>query len=102
MSGCTIEGCESSQAQGGGAVWVEGSGGVVLRDQTKLHRNHARDNTGAYRLLDSIHIETGGTLQYALPAPLAHYIDSARDGAWTADYRGAPLVRVRVIIRARG
>ena len=101
LSGCTIEGCESSQAQGGGAVWVEGSGGVVLRDQTKLHRNHARDNTGAYRLLDSIHIETGGTLQYALPAPLAHYIDSARDGAWTADYRGAPSLSLKAGVQYR-
>ena len=37
----------------------------------------------------------GGNATYALPAPLAHYVDLARDGAWAEDYAGRPALALR-------
>ena len=89
FSSSTFEGCIASEEQGGGAVWVELSGEVVLRERTLLHGNLA------VGLLDSIHIAAGGKLRYVLPAPLAHYIDLARDGLLTADYGGQPAIALK-------
>ena len=82
FSNCTFKGCIASEERGAGAVWVDLSGRVVLRERTLLHGSYAAG------LLDSIHIARGGELRYVLPAPLAHYIDLARDGLLTADYSG--------------
>ena len=35
-------------------------------------------------------------MQYVLPAPLAHYVDSARDGSWTLDYEHQPSLALGV------
>ena len=90
FSGCTFEGCSASEANGGGAVWVEGTGSVVLRERTHLRSNHAAGS------LDSIHVAGGGSVRYSLPAPLAHYVDSARDGLWTENYEGQPSLALSV------
>ena len=45
---------------------------------------------------DSIHVAGGGAVQYVLPAPLAHYVDSARDGLWTLDYERQPSLALGV------
>ena len=50
----------------GGAVKVEG-GSVVLANHTKLKRNRAGSG-------NSIMLQDGGKLSYALPAPLAHWV----------------------------
>ena len=86
FSRCTFKGCTASEETGAGAVWVEASGSVVLRERTLLRDNYAAG------LLDSIHIAVGGELKYVLPAPLAHYIDLARDGVMAADYRGRSAI----------
>lgn len=90
FSGCTFANSAASTAQGGGAVWVDAAGNVVLRERTRLHGNSAAGD------LDSIHIEAGGSATYVLPAPLAHYVDLARDGSWTADYEGQPALALKV------
>ena len=86
FSRCTFKDCTASEETGAGAVWVEPSGSVVLRQETLLHDNYAAG------LLNSIHVAVGGKLQYVLPAPLAHYIDLARDGVVAADYRGRSAI----------
>ena len=35
-------------------------------------------------------------MRYSLPAPLAHYVDSARDGLWTENYEGQPSLALSV------
>ena len=50
FSGCTFEGCSASEAQGGGALFVEG-GSVVLRQATHLRGNHAGGELESIRLL---------------------------------------------------
>ena len=86
FSSCTFKGCTASKETGAGAVWVEPTGSVVLRERTSLYDNYAAG------LLDSIYIAVGGELQYVLPAPLAHYIDLARDGQVAADYSGRSAI----------
>ena len=89
FSGCTFARSAAAAALGGGAVWVGTAGRVVLRDRTHLHDNSAAGD------LDSIHIAEGGSAVYVLPAPLAHYVDLARDGSWTADYEGRPALALK-------
>ena len=89
FSSCTFKGCTAIEEKGGGAVWVELSGSVVLREKTLLHDNYAANQ------LDSIHIAAGGDLQYVLPAPLAHYIDLARDGLVASDYGGRSAIALK-------
>ena len=89
FSSCTFTGCTASEEKGAGAIWVELSGSVVLRERTLLHDNYAAG------MLDSIHIAGGGELQYVLPAPLAHYIDLARDGLVAADYGGRSAIALK-------
>ena len=90
FSSCTFKGCTASEEKGGGAVWVELSGSVVLRERTLLHDNYAAG------LLDSIHIAGAGDVHYVLPAPLAHYIDFTRDGLAAADYGGRSAIALKV------
>ena len=89
FSSCTFKGCIASEEPGGGAVWVEESGSVVLRERSLLHGNYAAG------VLDSIHIAGGGELRYVLPAPLAHYIDLLRDGLPTANYGGQSAIALQ-------
>ena len=60
---------EAIEADSGGALCVEG-GSVVLEEQTHLHGNMA----GIAR--DSIRLEVPESLEYRLPAPLGHWINS--------------------------
>ena len=89
FSGCTFARSAASAVLGGGAVWVGATGGVVLRERTHLHDNFAAGE------LESIYIAEGGSAVYVLPAPLAHYVDLARDGSWTADYEGRPALALK-------
>ena len=89
FSGCTFARSAASAVLGGGAVWVGATGRVVLRERTHLHDNSAAGDLG------SIHIAEGGSAVYVLPAPLAHYVDLARDGSWTADYEGRPALALK-------
>ena len=66
---CVFKTNAAAEAGGGGALCIEG-GSVVLEQQTHLHGNMAGG------LLGSIRLESGGALEYRLPAPLGHYIRS--------------------------
>ena len=41
---CSFEGCAAYEAQGGGAVWVEGTGSVVLRATKQQQCNHSESH----------------------------------------------------------
>ena len=61
----------------------------MTRQATRLRNNYAGGTP------NSIHLSESGAIQYVLPAPLAHYIDSARDGSWTTDYGGRPSLALK-------
>ena len=70
------EGCTASEADGGGALWVEGAGQVSLGRKSQLRANRAAGALHSLMLVSG----KGAKAEYVLPAPLGNYVDTDKDG----------------------